>query len=385
MLFLLNLHTLFKKAMKNNLQVIILLTLFGLLPLSVQAAPEGAPFGGMDTAGLGLKVSLGDVRQLKMMGFIQSHFDYQREGNVESNDFNIKRAILMADAKLSERLSFWLMVDAAAPTAARFMHEYYAQYAFCPAVKLRIGQFKLPFTLENMKPMFFLGEVNMNESVRYFAGVQGDALYGNFIGRDMGAMLTGDLWQAADGHYWFTYYAGLFNGAGMNQRDNNTDKDFVGMLNLNVSRNLIFTTSCMLGRGTVRTASPFNTLAVGNSYDRQRLSVGVEWHSSVADLRSEWIEGRDGSVRSRGGYAELCIHTLPKLDVVLDYDYLNRNTSLSLADQQLLPAATQNSNYTIGLQYWVHRLCRVATQYVFCDRRTGTDAHQWVTQFQIVF
>ncbi|MBR1792180.1 MAG: hypothetical protein IJ764_00875 [Bacteroidales bacterium] len=336
-------------------------------------------------SGLGLRVSLGDIREVKLLGFIQSHYDYWREGAVDGNDFNIKRAIFMADAKLSSHLSFWLMVDAASPTASKFMHEYYAQYAFSKAVKVRVGQFKQPLTLENVKPLFFLGEVNMNESVRYFAGVQGDDLYGNYAGRDQGVMVTGDLLPAEDNRSWLSYSAGLFNGAGLNMRDNNRYKDFVGMLNLNLPYRLTLSTSCLLGHGTARLASPVNTLLVGEDYRRLRWSAGLEWHSKRVDVRSEWIEGRDGKVNGRGGYAEVCVHTLPRMDVVLDYDYLNRNTSLSKADQLATGTWSQTNNYTIGIQYWIHRLCRIATQYVFCNRQTGDDQHQWVTQFQIVF
>ena len=332
-----------------------------------------------------LKISFGDIAQLRFMGYAQAHYELTSEAGVQSNEFSVKRVILMAEARFMQKLSAFIMVDAASSVANKHLHEFYIQYDFVPQFKLRIGQFKQPFMLENIIAPCLLNTLNMNESTRYLAGVAGDPLYGNMVGRDLGLMATGDLIKANDGHYWLNYSAGIFNGTGLNVRDNNKHKDFIAMLNVRPITGLTLSTSCIIGKGNARNESPFNTVAQGEDYTRNRWSAGLEFKRGRVNLRGEWAWGKDGKVNSRGGYVELAVRTLPKLDVVFDFDHLNRNTALSRAEQELLPRATSSCSYLVGLQYWIYKRCRVASQYIYSDRRTGPDAHQWVTQVQVAF
>ena len=167
-----------------------------------------------------LNIHIGPSK-LTLFGYAQTQFDMTMVGPETKNSFSMTRIILMANAELTRKLSFFLMIDAASTQAAKHLHEYYAQYAFMPELKVRVGQFKTPYTLENIISPTLLGNVNLNEGTRYMAGVAGDPLYGNYVGRDLGAMVTGDAIKARDGHYYLNYSLGLFNGAGMNLRDNN--------------------------------------------------------------------------------------------------------------------------------------------------------------------
>ncbi len=332
-----------------------------------------------------LKISFGDIAQLRFMGYAQVHYEFTSEASVKINEFSVKRVILMAEARFFEKLSAFIMVDAASAVAEKHLHEFFIQYDFVPGFKLRIGQFKQPFMLENIISPRLLNTLNMNSSTRYLAGIAGDPLHGSMAGRDLGLMATGDLFRAPDGHYWLNYSAGIFNGAGMNIHDNNRHKDFIAMLNVRPVDGLTLSASCIVGKGNANFESPYNTVKMGQDYTRNRYSAGLEFKRGRVNLRSEWAWGKDGKVNSRGGYVELAVRALPKFDVVLDFDHLNRNTALSREEQerQLLP--TSSCNYLVGLQYWIYKGCRVATQYIYNDHRTGPDAHQWVTQVQVAF
>lgn len=362
------------------------------LPVNVELTSENdsiartqGALDGEDRNGA-LKLNIGEAFSLQFMGYAQAHYDYTSEDGKSVNDFNLRRVILMAKAQFTPRLWAFIMVDAANTTYAKHLQEYYAQYDFAPQFKLRMGQFKQPFMLENIISVASLSALNLNESTRYFAAIAGDPLYGNMAGRDLGLMATGDLFRARDGHYYVNYSAGVFNGAGLNVRDNNKHKDFVAMLNVRPTASLTISASCIAGKGNARDESIFNPdVTAGEDYSRNRWSTGVEFKHRILNVRGEWAWGKDRKVKSTGGYVEAVIHTLPKLDLVLDYDYINRNTALSRAEQELLPSATRSSNYLVGLQYWIYKRCRVASQYIYSDRYTGPDAHQWVTQVQVAF
>lgn len=362
-------HTLMttSSAMKRPLLSILLL----LLAAAATAQP--------------ISLTLGEHQKVSLRGFAQGHYEYAWDGKSNRNDFNLKHVVLIADVNLMERLSFRFMPDFASPRIDLLLQEYYAQYDIARWLKVRMGQFKQPYTIENVMPPTLLGVLNMNESARYMAGVVGDPLYGFHAGRDLGLMLTGELIEDDNGHAWIEYSIGVFNGAGANQRDRNNSKDVIASLSIRPMKEVQLHFSCIIGEGTAETASPFADVAAGSDYTRNRWSLGLRAHKGRYTLRGEWMSGRDGHTDMMGGYAELWITMLPRLDMVLDIDYLNRNITLSHPEQELLPLPTQTSNYCIGLQYWIHKQCRIATQYIFTQSPTAPAHHQWNTQMQVAF
>ena len=331
-----------------------------------------------------LNIHIGPSK-LTLFGYAQTQFDMTKTGAETKNSFSMTRIILMANAELTRKLSFFLMIDVASTQAAKHLHEYFAQYAFMPELKVRIGQFKTPYTLENIISPTLLGTVNLNEGTRYMAGIAGDTLYGNYVGRDLGAMITGDAIKARDGHYYLNYSLGVFNGAGMNLRDNNKHKDVAAMLNILPIKDITLSGSFIIGKGNAQVDDMFGTIAQGTDYTRNRWSVGAEVNYKPLKLRTEYMQGRNGDINNRAFYAELWCRLFRNFDVVLDFDYLDKNTSLSKEARDAFPAWTRTHNYLVGLQYWVYKACRISTQYIYSNRNTGPDTKSWLTQFQIAF
>lgn len=331
-----------------------------------------------------LNIHIGPSK-LTLFGYAQTQFDMTKMGPESKSSFSMTRVILMANAELTRKLSFFLMVDVASTQAPKHLHEYYAQYAFLPELKVRVGQFKTPYTLENIISPTLLGTVNLNEGTRYMAGIAGDPLYGNYVGRDLGAMITGDAIKARDGHYYLNYSVGVFNGAGMNLRDNNKHKDVVAMLNVLPTKDITLSGSFVIGKGNAQADDLFGTIVQGSDYTRNRWSVGAEVNWKPLKLRSEYMGGKNGDIKNRAFYAELWCRLFRNFDIVLDYDYLDKNTALSKDAREAMPAWTRTSNYLVGLQYWVYKACRISTQFIFSDRNIGPDTKSWLTQFQIAF
>ena len=331
-----------------------------------------------------LNIHIGPSK-LTLFGYAQGLYDMTKTGAETSNSFSIARIILMANAELTRKLSFFIMLDLAARQSTKYLQEYYAQYAFLPELKLRVGQFKTPYTLENIISPTLLGNVSINEGTRYMAGIAGDPLYGNYAGRDLGAMITGDAIKASDGHYYLNYSVGVFNGAGLNTRDNNKHKDVAAMINVLPIKDVTLSGSLVIGKGNAREVDQFGAVALGEDYTRNRWSVGAQANWRPLKLRTEYMGGKNGPVKNRAFYAELWCRLFRGLDLVLDYDYLDKNTSLSKDAREAMPVWTRTSNYLVGLQYWFYKKCRLSTQYVFSDRNTGSDTKAWITQLQIAF
>lgn len=342
-------------------------------------AKDGEPQASAFTLQIGMS-------KLSLMGYAQTQIDYSHvQGGQSDFSFNMTRLVLMADAQLTRRLSFFIMADLAATRSDRYLHEYFAQYEYLPGQKVRIGQMKVPFTLESLMPPPLLGTVNMNESTRYFAGVAGDVVWGNKVGRDLGILLTGETLRLKDGHNLLGYSIGVFNGSGLNQKDNNTQKDFAAMLTLSPIKGLTLQGSAWVGTARSVAASPYGHIEADRNYHRRRYSAGLELQRAPWRLRTELIFGRDNGVRSRGLYAEAWYRICKNLDLVADFNYLDKNIGLHKSEQRAYDSFTETCNYLIGAQYWVWKACRVSLQYIHSDRFTGPNENQILTQFQVAF
>lgn len=309
--------------------------------------------------------------KLTLWGYAQTGYTFKETSGVRTNALDVTRIILMAKGELTSKLSFFIMFDAAKGE----LHEYYGEYAFCPALKLRIGQYKQPFTLESLISPTIVSNISFDNSVLYMAGIATDGCQGNHVGRDAGIMFTGDFLKYKSWKL-FNYSIGVFNGPGMNQKENNSQKDVIGQLNVTPIKDVMFSTSFILGTGHAQTASPYGAFKAGDDYKRNRWSCGTEIKTKPLYARSEFMIGNDGGIHSKGYYADLEFHVLPKFDVIVDYDYLKKNNAL---------AGSVVKAYTAGIQYWVYKRCRILSEYQHTDPKTGSVTHAWMTQFQIGF
>ncbi len=365
----------------HKIKQLLAIIAFATFPLATNGALKDSIKLSLDPP----SIALGNKFKLQLNGYAQAHYELTSIDKKVDNDFQVKRVMLIGNAMVGKRLRAMVMVDLASRRSDRFLHEYFMEYSFMPELKVRVGQFKQPFMLENIYIPTILGALNMTEGTRYMAGIAGDPLQGNMVGRDLGIMVSGEALPMKDGHRLMAYSLGVFNGAGLNQRDNNKAKDVIGMLQIYPTKNLQLTTSCIIGRGHAVEDSPYGDILQGENYKRLRWSAGIEWKEGPLYLRSEYTRGRNGNIRSQAFYAESSVRTFKNFDVVANYDFLDRNIGLPHDVRHSMARATKSHNYTLGFQYWIWRQCRVATQYVHTRNDNGKNSHQWLTQFQFSF
>ena len=101
------------------------------------------------------------------------------------------------------------------------------------------------------------------------------------------------------------YRVGVFSGEPSNTAETNNRKDVVASLALRPVSFLKVHGSVYFGEGTAKADSPYGTFKAGDTYRRDRWSAGLEMEAGPMYLRSEYMEGLDASVRSRGAYATL--------------------------------------------------------------------------------
>ena len=323
------------------------------------------------------------VSRITFNGYAQGGWSYQDPGDQKQNSYNLKRTLLWAKARITDRWSFLFMHD-----FSSVVQEFYTDYRISndKSLTVRLGQFKHSYSMENPLSPTALELIDVySQAVLYLAGEGPDPLNGVNYGRDQGLMVFGDLFDNV-----LHYELALMSGQGINRKDANNQKDFLAKLEIKPIDGLRIVGSGYLGTGNaVGTAAWNPTVNVGDNYKRNRYSVGAEYKSHPytgskykearpASLRAEWLGGEDGDVKSRGGYVTVAIPVVDALDVVASGETFDRNTSVDGWDQ---------TNLTLGLQYWYYKKCRLQLQYTrcLCGDMIGKDYNWLQAQVQVAF
>lgn len=319
-------------------------------------------------------------------GYAHNDMGPDAMGNKRStSDFNLKRTLVWVRAQITDRWSFLFMHN-----FSSVVQEYYTDFRVTNnhALTVRVGQFKNSLTLENPMSPSQLELIDVcSQSVNYLAGCGGDPFYGTNYGRDLGLKIYGELFNSH-----LLYEVALMNGQGVNRRDGNKHKDVIVKLDYRPINGLRLVASGQLGKGhsiydaSVNPVAWNPTIQLGDDYTRNRYSVGFEYkfgsygayrykEARPISLRGEWLEGKDGDVKSRGAYLTTCIPLYKGLDAIGSFDWFDRNINMKY-DQ---------TNFTVGLQYWFYKKCRIQMQYTHSWRQFDCDYNNLQAQFQVAF
>ena len=317
-------------------------------------------------------------------GYAQAGWSYQDPNGTKTNSYNLKRTLLWAKARITDRWSFLFMHD-----FNSVVQEFYTDYLVTndKSLTVRFGQFKHSFTMENPLSPTQLELIDVySQAVLYLAGEGPDPLNGVNYGRDQGLMIYGDLFNDV-----VHYELALMSGQGINRKDQNNQKDFIAKLELRPIEGLRLVGSGYLGTGhAVDTAAWNPGIKVGDNYRRNRISAGAEYkfgncaegrykEARPISVRAELLMGKDGNVTSRGGYLTACVPLVSGIDLVASGDYYDRNKNVS---------GWKQLNLTGGLQYWFYKKCRLQMQYTrcICGENISTKDYNWLqAQVQVAF
>lgn len=313
--------------------------------------------------------------RVKVTGYAQAGYMASfTEGNSSNNTntFDMKRVILMVGVDITKDFYAFFMHDFKSGT----MQEYYMEYRPSTAMKFRFGQSKKELSMENpMSPTVLESVGPMSQSVMALCGgvydPTGKSVY-NGSGRDIGLTMYGDLFNNK-----LRYVVSVLNGNKINAVDDNTQKDIIAKLEYKFVPNFRVSLSGQKGY----------TGTKGSVIRSDRYAFGAEWKSKktgtdynlnrCTTVRAEALGGRDGDVHSFGAYISAAIPVAKRLDVVSMVDYFNRNTD----------AKFKQTNVMGGVQYWIHKKCRLQAQYEynFRSKEYGVNTSNIRTQVQVAF
>lgn len=295
----------------------------------------------------------------RISGYVQAGYEWSDE----SSSFFIKRVRLDLRGALARTLDYRVQLEfASSPKIV----DAYLQYRPFRQLNFKLGEYKIPFTIENTDyvPLKFeLIEYPLAlQRLMGFAEPIGGRMVGGVMqggetlkdtGRDMGLTLYGTLVEC-EGRALLSYDVGVLNGAGINLKDNNRSKDVVTRLTLRPVRGLTLSGSWYGGEYGA------------DCLERQRVSAGVCYDRGRGVVRGEWIGGRTGyaateeyaagTFDSSGWYVLGGVRLTSTLMPVVRYDTLLPDTA---------SADSRQTNWTAGILWHPVRPLRCQLNYTY--------------------
>jgi len=295
----------------------------------------------------------------RLSGYVQAGYEWS-DG---SSSFFIKRVRLDLRGALARTLDYRVQLEfASSPKIV----DAYLQYRPFRQLNFKLGEYKIPFTIENTDyvplkfelieyPLALQRLMGFAEPIggRYVGGaIQGGETLKD-TGRDMGLTLHGSFFPCGE-RALLSYDVGVFNGAGINLRDNNRSKDVVARLTLRPVRGLTLSGSWYGGEYGA------------DCLERQRVSAGVCYDRGRGVVRGEWIGGRTGyaateeyaagTFDSSGWYVLGGVRLTPTLMPVVRYDTLLSDTA---------SADSRQTNWTAGILWHPVKYLRCQLNYTY--------------------
>lgn len=297
-------------------------------------------------------------QHFKISGLLQAGYSWD-EG---ASTFYLRRARLSLSGdifrgKKGAMADYRLQVEF---TGTPKIVDLYARYAPVKEFGIQIGQFKSPLSIENSeynpKVLEFIDYALVTQ--RLVRMSSSDITGISSTGRELGAQFYGSAIHKK-GFSVLRYNLALFNGNGINSKDNNKTKDFVGRLMVSPIKDLTFAGYYQYGEGNFAadkfphffdSPTPANTQYV--TY--QRYGGGVAYNGEHAFARAEYIGGETGVLSSEGAYVSAGWKFCKKGMVGVRFDYFDDDLS---NDQR-------EFNYTIGAVYQPWKYLRLQLNYV---------------------
>ena len=169
----------------------------------------------------------------KFSGYGMLQYQAQDKEGDKTNTFNLRLARFILDGKIGDfdwraQIQGTNVKGPGEPTVQ--LVDLYAEWRKMPEFKVKAGQFKRAFTFENPTHPITQGwysYANVINALSGFGDRTGEKSSG---GRDIGVQVQGDLFPNADGRRLLHYQIGVYNGEGINSKDKDNRKDFIGGL-----------------------------------------------------------------------------------------------------------------------------------------------------------
>lgn len=238
---------------------------------------------------------------LKIGGWYQGDVNFFDRGNEGNNRFRNRRVRLDVRGVLEDYFEYRLFTQFAGSAAS--LQEAWLAYKHFPSARIKLGQFKVPFSLESQYSSLWTDFIEKSIGVANLEPAE-----------DLGLMVYGNPFGGI-----VEYAVGTFNGRARVLEDNNDNFDVAGRLVLapfkksksDLWREVYLGSSMTLGHSdetlaatgfTTAGGSRFLTYGTGTRHADTRTRFGGEfqWIYGPGDIKAEYVAARFSDVERSG-------------------------------------------------------------------------------------
>lgn len=312
-------------------------------------------------------------KYLQLGGYSQLLYTYSNT-QVNKHEGEVRNVFLSIKGEPLKDLKYLVFANLRNPS----LTEYYVDWTPLEEVKFRVGQQKVPLSIENQLSLSALEFIQNSRSVNYLIGGSKDVLtlYNGKSsgGRDMGVKAYGKLLKL-NGHSFIEYDLGIYQGSGINKSSPRSDKDFITNILLSPIEGLRVGGGIQFGGTKYQTPEEI----IPSVHVRNRWIISSDFKYNNFYARAEWIEGNDSGIKKEGVYGMCSWSFIPNRWVLLaKVDYYNNNKKIGI----------EAMDYSTGINFILNKYCRLQANYTYSDysKKWGEkNSHLVEAQFQIIY
>ena len=311
-------------------------------------------------------------------------------GDNKENSFDIRRLQIDARGSIMKNLDYTIKVEFAG--VPKILNAN-ASWSPLNELRIRVGEYKIPFSLETAYSSELLEGPENSQIVDQLVFYKDPITKIESNGRDIGAGLYGGFFKKK-GYSILDYDFGVFNGNGINVKDNNTKKNYVGRLNINPIKSVTISGSFLNGKYGAQDKEPIKNIeryAAGLRYDDGKFLVRSEYIISNTQVDNPPPDPNDPEKKmpidkntpvkyqqSYGWYALGGYYIIPQLQALFKYDFIRQDESDLLSE---------TTKYYAGANYFFqkNKLSRIQLSYCNSHASSKRNINQVIAQLYIIF
>ena len=168
----------------------------------------------------------------KFSGFAMASYQATFQDGNNSNSFDLRLVRASIEGRILDDFYYKIQGQINGNTttmgSSPRLVDYFMEWQKLEFFKIKLGQFKRPFTYENPMNPIDQGFMSYSQPVSKLAGFSDrDGMHAS-NGRDIGLQFQGDFLKNRNGRNLLHYQVGVFNGQGINVKDVDERKDIIG-------------------------------------------------------------------------------------------------------------------------------------------------------------
>ena len=360
------------------------------------------------------------LNNVKLSGYGMTQYQYSGQKGKESNSFNIRMGRIALEGRIANDFYWKTQIQFNGNTSdlgsSPRMVDLFAEWQKYSYFKVKIGQFKNPFTFENPMHPIDQGFMGYSQNVSKLAGFSDRAGEHASNGRDIGLQLQGDFLKNANGRNLLHYQIGVFNGQGINTKDVDNQKNVIGgvwvmpVAGMRIGAFGWTGSYARKGNWTEIVADPTSSVTPGatkeithtnevRSLNQNRYAVSFEYKANDWTVRSEYIHStgmafnksitnhgdeasKDCSLNQKIGNKAQGVYGLVIAPIVSKKLYAKARYDMYEANGKTDMMRTQ---YEVGLNYHINKNFTILSEYAFVNDRTSADHNYSMADVEVCF